>query len=123
MNELEAIKELFSHIKRLEFRLIKRDFKLFKQRRTRGFDDSETWSLDHTIAKFALPRLKVFKNLDKSHPEQFTHEQWKAVIDDMIYAMEYYDDLDKNIYDTKFDYDRIQKGCKLFGEHFGNLWS
>jgi len=120
--ELQALKDLFHHIKKLHFRLIKRDFVHFYQRRTKGFDDSETWSLDQTIAEFALPRLKVFKNLNKSHPEQFTHQEWKDIIDEMIYAMEYYSDLDNNMI-KNFDYTRIQKGCKLFGEYFGHLWS
>lgn len=31
-----------------------------KQRLTRGFDESETWSLDYTIASFIAPRLKAF---------------------------------------------------------------
>ena len=30
------------------------------QRLTRGFDDTEMWSLDCTIAEFIAPRLKVF---------------------------------------------------------------
>lgn len=123
MKEFQALKDLFQHIKQQDWRLVKRDFLLFKQRRTKGFDDSETWSLDHTIAKFALPRLKVFKNLNKSHPEKLTHQEWKDIIDEMIYAMEYYNDLDNNMYSNKFDYTRIEKGCKLFGEYFGNLWS
>ena len=33
----------------------------FFQRRIRGFDDSELWSLDDTILQFILPRLKRYR--------------------------------------------------------------
>lgn len=41
----------------------RREITFFWQRRTRGFDDSELWSLDHTFIKYMLPRLKAFRNL------------------------------------------------------------
>lgn len=28
----------------------------------------ETWNLDYTIAKFVLPRLKLFKKLNNGYP-------------------------------------------------------
>jgi len=33
-----------------------------RQRIERGFDDSEIWNLDLTIAKFILPRIKHYRN-------------------------------------------------------------
>ena len=49
----------------MNFSLISQDHpkwdKFTKQRLERGFDDSETWNLDLTIAKFVLPRLESFK--------------------------------------------------------------
>lgn len=41
----------------------RREAKFKKQRQKRGFDDSETWSLDYTIACFLIPRLKRFIEL------------------------------------------------------------
>lgn len=40
------------------------DFK--KQRLERGFDESETWSLDYTIARFIAPRLRAFLDIYKA---------------------------------------------------------
>lgn len=40
------------------------DFK--KQRIERGFDESETWSLDYTIARFIAPRLRAFLDIYKA---------------------------------------------------------
>lgn len=53
------------------------DFK--KQRLERGFDESETWSLDHTIARFIAPRLRAFLDIYK-----------KAIVDEtgMVPIME-----------------------------------
>jgi len=35
-----------------------------KERKTRGFDDTELWSLGDTIVEFILPRLKAFDDKD-----------------------------------------------------------
>ena len=68
---------------------IKRWIKHFYQRRTRGWDDSDTWSLDHTIAKFVLPRLKLFRKIDFGYPAGLTSEEWNWILDEMIWAMEF----------------------------------
>ena len=39
--------------------------KWFVQRRKRGFDDRDLWSLDMTIAEFVYPRLKAFNEVNK----------------------------------------------------------
>lgn len=41
----------------------KREEKFKQQRIDQGFDDSETWSLDHTIASFIIPRLERYQEL------------------------------------------------------------
>lgn len=38
----------------------------FFQRRTRGFDDSDLWSLHYTILKFVLPRLKRYREVSQN---------------------------------------------------------
>ncbi len=85
----------------------------FFQRRLRGFDDSELWSLDDTILRFILPRLKRFRIkarmgwpgpeaiFDIRHedfqglpPEEQRDiddrslEEWDQVLDKMIRALE-----------------------------------
>ena len=49
-----------------------RPYWFFWQRITRGFNDSETWNLDYTIAKLVLPRLKRFKELTNGIPGDFS---------------------------------------------------
>lgn len=93
-----------------------------KQRMERGFDDSETWSLDYTIAKFILPRLKRFKEVTNGYPGGLSEEEWDEILDKMIYAF----DLKVN-YDSDFDWKdgdqkKFDEGIKLFSEWFLHLW-
>lgn len=43
----------------------KRQEKWQKERLEKGFDDTEIWSLDSTIIKFIVPRLKAYLEEDK----------------------------------------------------------
>lgn len=48
--------------------IFKRRYWKFKyQKLTRGFHDGETYSLDYSLAKLILPRLKVFKGFAVEH--------------------------------------------------------
>jgi len=42
------------------------------QIKERGFDSTELWNLDYTIALFILPRLKVFREAEAGHPGSLT---------------------------------------------------
>jgi hypothetical protein len=72
------------------------------QNLTKGWNDSDLWSLDHTVAVYMLPRLKRFKEILHGHPNFYTDpanpteeenfedgmKKWKEIIDKMIYAFE-----------------------------------
>jgi len=79
-----------------------------------GGSDAECWSLDHTIVRFILPRLKHFRKMYKNCvptskvnnkferiPADFTIKEWNAEIDEYIWAFE--DFLD----DGSKDWDKI----------------
>jgi len=97
----------------------KREKKYSKQRISRGFDDSETWSLEYTITKFILPRLK----------------RYRVIIDGFI-ANEngFYEDIDKSIrafelvikdeksFMTEEEEVEYKEGIKCFGRIFRGLW-
>lgn len=78
-----------------------------KQRKDRGFDDSEIWNLDITIAKFILPRLERYQEIKVAHPGNMTEEQWNKNVALMISAFKTY------LYDTDLinDEDIIKKFC------------
>ena len=65
-----------------------RRLKWFIQRRRRGFDDRELWSLDYTIAKYVYPRLKVFNKINKvSIASCFFADEEKIEHDDADWAV------------------------------------
>ena len=74
----------------------------------------ETWSLDVNLAKYIIPRLKKFKELNNGYPgigEMDTPEKWDEALDKMIQAFEYVIDLDEYwIDDPRYDYTDVMFG-------------
>lgn len=73
---------------------------------------SDLWSLDITIAKFVLPRLKKFKKENIGYPcieEMDTPEKWDEALDKMILAFEYAANQDDWwLDDPKYNYIRAE---------------
>ena len=96
------------------------------QRLERGFDDTETWNLDVTLAKFIVPRLKRFKELNNGYPAHFkAKEEWDVILNEMIEGFELYEDKwkcnsDQNI--TNLEEYKRKRAVKLLGEYFYDLW-
>lgn len=116
-------------------RFVKGPITFWIQRRTRGFDDSELWSLDCTIMKFALPRLKVLREMSRScpidflygenadwstietrndlspaeqkHSDQAGFDAWKRTIRKMERAMELWIEHGSLLYDTNEDGEKV----------------
>ena len=83
------------------------------QRLTRGFDDTEMWSLDCTIAEFIAPRLKVFLEKAKQigdHPGNITSQEWQCILEQMI------EDSDAN-------WKKVDKALSLLHKWFFKLWN
>jgi hypothetical protein len=95
------------------------NIKRWWQRRTRGWDDSDTWNLDYTLATMILPRLKRFKELNNGYPHGLTPEKWDEMLDQMIYGME---QIIENDNETKPIDKRALEGLELFGKYFRHLW-
>lgn len=64
---------------------------VYKQQRIeRGFDDTELWNFERSIAKYILPRMLVFKTKTMGYPPDFkTFDEWVETIDKMIYAFDH----------------------------------
>jgi hypothetical protein len=73
---------------------IQRPVKFWWQRRTRGWDDSELWSLDATIAKFVRPRLARLKEIKHGYPCDLTEQEWDIVVDKMLWSLDHVQDED-----------------------------
>ena len=99
----------------------KRKLRFFWQRLTRGWDDSETLSLDHSLAALIAPRLKRFKQLIHGHPADMTEQEWNDKLDKMIASFEW------ACSDARWDEDceawkTHQEGFDLFGKYYLGLW-
>jgi hypothetical protein len=100
---------------------IPRSIKFFWQRITRGWDDSDTWDLRLANAKFFVPRLKRFKELNICIPEGLTSEEWDGILDEIIWMFELNindsllidDEKEQQRYDTAFD---------LYCKYYHDLW-
>ena len=78
------------------------------QNLTWGWNETDVWSLDHTMAKWILPRLKYYRKIVHGYPSDFSRdnpdikavewhegeidpgfEEWKLVLDRIIQTFEW----------------------------------
>ena len=115
----------------LKWRRVKTRIKYFFQRRTRGWDDSELWNLDHVIAKFIVPRLKEFKKCKPYFQESREvpdSKNWNNILDKIIWSFEFvltnygvdYECSNREIY--KENLKRYEEGMSLFSKYYWALW-
>ena len=96
-----------------------------KQRQYHHFKNEELWSLDVTIAKFMLPRLKRFKKCTNRYPADLTVKQWDTILDKMIFSFDFI--AGPKMWDVKYmgnekTWKKVNEGLKLFAEWFNSLW-
>lgn len=118
-----------------------------QQRLERGFDDTELWNLDVTIARFILPRLKIYKEntftipgrviyeiggegaIMNNDPElnKKAHKRWTEILDDIIWSLENYenepecDDRENWLNEYEEWNKKIKRGLEYLGKYFGCL--
>ena len=94
-----------------------------KQRLKRGFDDSEVWNFDATIARFIYPRLLVFIDdviSNQCHPVELTFDEWVNILKEMTEGFK----LMSQDNEKSDDEDRIiERALDLFRKHFHSLWT
>jgi hypothetical protein len=98
-----------------------RALRFWWQRRSRGWDDSETWSLDSTASEFILPRLKRFKTITIAYPGDLTPGSWDEILDKMIAAFEF-GASEERWSASQEEYAKHQEGLDLFAQYFWHLW-
>lgn len=100
----------------------KREPQFAYERKTKGYDRSELWSLDSTIAKFIAPRLRDFADDHCGYPACFKDEkEWDKILGKMATAFELLSS-DKFIFLTKEQNNQVEEGLDLFRKWFRNLW-
>jgi hypothetical protein len=112
---------MFNKIRRLIHKPWKRSFRFFLQRRTRGWDDGDTFSLDYSLAKVILPRLKRFKKLTIAVPCELEEKEWHDILDKMIAAFEFSGSESRWSADQE-EFLKHQEGLDLFAQYYWALW-
>ena len=100
---------------------IPRAIRFWWQRRTRGWDDSDTWNLDVAIAKFILPRLKRFKEMNGVYPPNLTEKEWDTGLDMMIDAFEIASS-ENWYFMTNEESGQFKLGFEVFNKYYIYLW-
>lgn len=91
-----------------------------KQRLKRGFDDSETWSLDSTFYNFFIPRLERYVEITDG---MFSDKEYEKKVRLFLEALKMKKDSIFNCEILTSKQERkINKGLSLFPEILGGLW-
>jgi hypothetical protein len=99
----------------------KREEEFSKQRMERGFDDSETWALDSTIARFISPRLIRYQEIANDFLER--DKDLVKNIDKLIKAFELIVKSNGSLWMlSKSEMKKIEEGLSKFPEVFLTLW-
>lgn len=95
-----------------------------KELKENGFDSTELWNLDYTIAKFILPRLIAYMEDNVAgYPSSFENaQQWQKTLLKMIKAFELIIQKNEGELLTAKEEKKIAKGLKLFAKNLQNLW-
>jgi hypothetical protein len=109
---------------------VRRCLRYWRQWLTTGSSNDETWSLDHTFAALALPRLKRFRDIYCKHIKDTIHESDYAyesfmfydALDVMIEAFEIVLDEDADYAWNKDHKEFVQYGLELFTQLYPGLW-
>ena len=97
---------------------------MYKQQRfEQGFDDTETWHMDRTIALFIIPRLKKFIEVNNGIPTGETVESYNEKLNFIINAFENYYATNR-YYESVDDTERKQltDDVKQAVEYLSKLW-
>jgi hypothetical protein len=96
-----------------------------RQREQNGFDDTETWHLDKTVALFLLPRLKRYIQVNNGFPNGETEESFNKKLNYIIKSFEEYyqdDNVEVSLELEKERLSNAKKAVAILGELWFDLW-
>jgi len=97
---------------------------IYKQQRfEQGFDDTETWHLDRTMALFLVPRLKKFIQVNNGIPYGETIESYNEKLNFIISAFENYYVTDKYYQSTDSEErKKLTDDVRIAVDNLSKLW-
>jgi len=96
-----------------------------KQRDQNGFDDTETWHLDKTLALFLIPRLKRYIQVNNGFPNGETEDSFNEKLNYIVKSFEeYYQDenIEVSLELEKERLSNAKKAVAILGELWFDLW-
>jgi len=93
------------------FRDKPKEFKWFIQRGKRGYSDCDVWGFHHHMSTVILGGLKELRENLHGFPPEITFEEWKRILDEMIYTFQTLKDVDDEktaMFDSQ-EYDEQRK--------------
>ena len=109
------------------FKPFGRFLRYLKYRILHGFWPSECWNLDHEIAEWLLPRLKLFRQAAIGYPaflhdHECTEAEWHAILDKIIVGLEIkLTEWDEVVFTTEQS-EKVAIAFDLLGKHAQDLW-
>ncbi len=84
----------------------------------RGFDDSVTWSLDHSLVKWLTPRLERFLEISKETTQcDELHKDVEIMLDGFkLYTSDGFNEFDEA------QLKQVTKSFKLLSKNYRGLW-
>ena len=96
-----------------------------KQREGNGFDDTETWHLDKTLALFLIPRLERFIQVNNGFPGGETEESFNEKLNFILISFKEYYHNENDEVSLDLEKERLsnaKKAAALLGEIWFDLW-
>ena len=96
-----------------------------KQRDERGFDDTETWHIDKTLALFLIPRLERFIEVNNGFPCGETEESFNEKLNFILKSFQeyYYNECDEVSLDLEKErLKNAKEAAVLLGVIWFDLW-
>ena len=94
-----------------------------QQRFEQGFDDTETWHIDRTLALFIIPRLKRFIEVNNGIPNGETVESYNEKLNYIINAFENYYATDRYYQSTdSAERKQLTDDVRKAVNYLSNLW-
>jgi len=96
-----------------------------KQREENGFDDTETWHLDKTVALFLMPRLERFIQVNNGFPCGETEESYNKKLNFILNSFKEYYYNENDEVSLELEKERLsnaKKAAALLGEIWFDLW-
>jgi len=98
------------------------------------FPIEEAWNVNYFVAKYVLPRIQAFIELEKESKyvtvpgiihDKYGDEQglkcWLKYLCEMEYAFEVFS-TDRFAFETDENKERVRQGLRLFAEYYEHLW-